>query len=79
MFVSCTWLRRALRLGGALMAAVRDLLGEGLQAEKKQRIHLFSEMQRRSYIVSFSFIYTSGGFVLGNKISKCGIKVFALC
>lgn len=32
----CTWLRRALRLGGALMAAVSDLLGEGLQAEKKK-------------------------------------------
>lgn len=31
-----TWLRRALRLGGALMAAVRDLLGEGLKAEQEQ-------------------------------------------
>lgn len=32
-----TWLRRALRLGGALMAAVvRDLLGEGLEEEKQE-------------------------------------------
>ncbi len=31
-----TWVRRALRLGGALMAAVSDLLGEGLEAEKKE-------------------------------------------
>lgn len=31
-----TWLRRALRLGGALVAAASDLLGEGLEAEKKE-------------------------------------------
>lgn len=35
VFVLRTWLRRALRLGGALMAAVSDLLGEGLEAERK--------------------------------------------
>lgn len=29
-------MRRALRLGGALVAAASDLLGEGLEAEKKE-------------------------------------------
>lgn len=32
----CTVVRRALRPGGALMAAVSDLLGEGLEEEKKE-------------------------------------------
>lgn len=53
----CTWMRRALRLGGARMAAVSDLLGEGLQSEKKKESKLLLTCMSQVLLLLYFRIY----------------------